>query len=133
MLFELKGCWELIRKFTYKLHVCLANFFDTNEKACHTCLIKKILRDQDQSWFKLLERARNFFIHGGTPYIAIDVTDPQNWGLLIMKENLREFSNPDKYFIEEEIYKMGSGFLDAERIIENYFIDMINSSNNSKN
>jgi hypothetical protein len=59
--------------------------------------LRSIINDagQDPSWFAQLGKHRNFFMHEGTPYIAIDLSNDVNgrYDLLIMKENLRHFSS----------------------------------------
>jgi hypothetical protein len=97
-LFEVNSCADLMRKLFQFLHAH-AGAPIADDKL--TSALKDTLsqRGVDASWFRLLDRNRNFVAHGGTPYLAIDISDDAKWDLLIMKENLLKFDEPESFFV----------------------------------
>jgi len=63
----------------------------------------------DNTWCDALEAARGFFTHQGSAYVAIDAST-RNRDLLLMKENIHEFSDPATYLRFSEIIRIAVGF-----------------------
>jgi len=98
LLFEVNAAADLIRSFFVLLHKHVGR--PIAKKAVGKKL-QEILAaaGQDTRWFRQLDNHRNFFIHNGTPYIAVDLTrtDDDIYDLLIMKETLRDFRDTAKF------------------------------------
>lgn len=122
-LFEVNSCAELIRRFFQLLHAHAGSPI-ADEK------LTAALRDAlgkfgvDGNWFRLLDRNRNFVAHKGTPYLAIDVSDDINWELLIMKENLLKFDEPETFFCFAELQAISEGFSSAKVALQKYLIEL---------
>lgn len=121
-LFETNSCSELMAEFFFQLlrHGNIPCKKDkTGEK------IKKILTENGQNpdWFVLLDKERNFFIHNAAPYIAIDISrEPPD--LLIMKENIKDFSDPKKFIKLSELDQIVKGFWEAKNILRKHLIQI---------
>jgi len=80
---------------------------------------------QNPSWFSNLDQHRNFFIHNATPYIAIDISSgPGNYELLIMKENLKDFKNKEKFITFFSLNEIVQGFLNSKPIIQDDLVNL---------
>ncbi|MBW8068251.1 MAG: hypothetical protein GJU73_12540 [Ferrovum sp.] len=84
LLFEINATWELMKRLFGLLHAHVGRQIDA-KKLGKT--IGEVLSQND--WFNLLDNHRNFFMHEGAPYIAVDLSkEPEYFDLLIMKENI---------------------------------------------
>ena len=81
LLFETNSCTELMQKFLVKVYQHLDLTIGSNNIGWE---IRKLLtkKGQNVSWFVDLDVNRNFFTHEGSPYLAVDITDPINYDLL---------------------------------------------------
>lgn len=80
---------------------------------------------QNDSWFVLLDKHRNFFTHEGAPYIALDLSnEPATMDILIMKENIKTFTNPDTFVSLSEINLIVQGFIAARRQLQDYLVSL---------
>ncbi|MBL0699544.1 MAG: hypothetical protein JJV92_01525 [Desulfosarcina sp.] len=123
--FETNSCSELMGLFLHQIY--LHQGMELTEKRIGLEL-KKILSQngQDFSWFLLLDKERNLFIHKVAPYIAIDIssTSPD---LIIMKENLHSFDDPKSFTLLSELDKIVNGFSEASMILQEHIIKLYNS------
>jgi len=122
-LFEVNSCAELIGKFFQLLHAHAGSPIADDKL---TAALRDALRrfGVDGNWFRLLDRNRNFVAHKGTPYLAIDVSDDVKWELLIMKENLLKFDEPEKFFHFAELQAISAGFSSAKVALQKYLIEL---------
>lgn len=82
----------------------------------------------DPKWFSDLDSHRNFFMHEGAPYIAVDLTNsPNHADLIIMKENLKIFDDSKKYILLSELNEIVSGFSEGRQILQEHIIRYLNS------
>lgn len=120
LLFELNALCELMLEFVVGLHK-LAGTKITGKPDGR--FIKAVLDEakHDSTWFVTLDRHRNFFIHEGTPYLAVDIT-PSLGGIdvLIMKENLTSFVDEKKFLRLSEIEKIVIGFDASMKILQSH-------------
>ena len=80
---------------------------------------------QNASWFVLLDKHRNFFIHEGAPYIAVDLSnEPATLDVLIMKENIKTFTDPDTFVSLSDINLIVQGFIAARRQLQDYLVSL---------
>ena len=79
---------------------------------------------QDPNWFQLLDKDRNFFIHNGTPYIAIDVSTEEDPDLVVMKENLKSFEDTKSYTKLSEMDSIVKGFSTAKIILQEHIMGL---------
>lgn len=120
-LFEVNAAAELMRKFFQLLHALAGKPIPDNEltRALREALEKA---DVPRDWFAMLDRDRNFVTHKGTPYLAIDISDARAWGLLVMKENLVKFDDPEKFFSLSDLQAIADGFLNAKAALQTHLI-----------
>ena len=125
LLFELNSCCDLMCKLVHKLYNHVGK--PIQEKA--GLFVKKILEDANiqTDWFVDLDSHRNFFIHDGAPYIAIRTFNGARDDLIIMKENLKIFDNPDKFLLLSEVNNIVQGFIKAKPIIQRNLINLFKS------
>ncbi len=124
LLFELNSVCELMANLFFVLYKGLGK---TIEKKKVGIIIKKIIEDAGKTsdWFVELDSHRNFFMHEGAPYFAVDVTNgPGKYDLLIMKENITIFDDHSKFIKLSEINSIMEGFLGAKPIIQKHLIDL---------
>lgn len=80
---------------------------------------------QNASWFVLLDKHRNFFMHEGAPYIAVDLSnEPATLDVLIMKENIKTFTDTDTFVSLSAINLIVKGFIAARRQLQDYLISL---------
>ena len=73
----------------------------------------------------LLDKHRNFFIHEGAPYLAVDLSnEPTTHDLLIIKEKMKTFSDPDSFVSLSEINYIVQGFIEAKRQLQEYLVSL---------
>lgn len=120
LLFELHSCRNLIEK----LFGALYKHVGVPLKKDHG--LKEILEDAGLNiiWFEKLRTHRNFFIHLGAPYIAVNISNAQKYDLIIMKENLKSFDNPKKFLQLSEINSIVQGFRKSKNVIQNNLIEL---------
>jgi hypothetical protein len=120
-LFEINSCLELITKLIKKIYSLFDQKVEDINEELKQLLIKK---GQDIEWYRLLDSGRNFFIHEGTPFFAIDYTNHSigQYDILIMKENINSFEQKKKYYRLSDFNKIISGFHKSKNIIAEYLI-----------
>lgn len=118
-LFETNSCCELMGRLLKELH----EHKGAPIKGEPGKFLAKLLvqNGQEKDWFVLLDKQRNFFIHDGAPFLAIDVTTAAP-DLIIMNENLKSFKNTKKYTTISELSKIVTGFSSAKMILQEYLI-----------
>ena len=123
LLYEIDSCAELMRKLFQKLH---AHAGDQIPQAELTDKLRSVLRRNGDSgdWFKLLNQMRNFVAHQGTPYVAIDISHDENWDLLFMKQNLRGFEEPEKYFTLSQLKMVAGGFRKSKKLLQEHLVGL---------
>lgn len=125
LLFEVNSACELIRKFFATLH-------EHAGRPIPTDAIGKTLREvltnagQDPAWFVQLDNHRNFFMHEGTPYVAVDLSraDEDRYDLLIMKETLRHFTDPQKFLRLSDLDSFVRGFAVSKVALQQHLIHL---------
>jgi hypothetical protein len=124
-LFEVNTCTELIKEL-FSIVCCEVGKEIPQEKLGKA--IQKILagKGQDTNWFKLLDEHRNFFMHTGTPYLAVDISNEatEAWDLIIMKENLTRFDDATKFMMYADLRKIDRGFKMGKSAIQEHLIKL---------
>ena len=120
LLFEINSCAELMARFFDLLSAHAGRPIPANSltQELTTALGARGVNGQ---WFRLLDRNRNFVAHSGTPYLAIDASGNQ-WDLLVMKENVRRFNDPETYFHFAELRDIVNGFVQAKAGLQAHLI-----------
>lgn len=123
LLFELNSCCELVGKLFEQLYGHLEKSLPHVPVGC---TIRKILQDagQETQWFEDLDNHRNFFIHEGAPFFAVDLTNSAQADLLIMKNNLRRFDDPRDRVSLSQLAHMVSGFEQSKGILQKHLIGL---------
>ncbi len=120
LLFELNAVCELMTTLFEKLHVHAKKQMP---KKTAGASIRHVLEQagEDPSWFVQLDTHRNFFMHEGTPYVAIDTSNaPTNYDLLIMKQNLKSFDDPNKFMRLSDMNHIVEGFRQSRRVTQEH-------------
>jgi hypothetical protein len=124
LLFETNSVCELMTTFFEKLYKHMGILLKKNEAGLR---IKKILESKgyDTKWFQDLDSHRNFFIHEGAPYFAIDVSKGrEDYDLLIMKENLKSFKDCAKFMRLSELNGIVKGFISARHTLQQHLVEL---------
>lgn len=85
--------------------------------------IQTILEEagEDTSWFRRLDQHRNFFMHQGAPYAAIDTSNALgDYDLLILKQNVNSFDDPSSFLRLSDVDKILHGFLSSRAVIQEH-------------
>ena len=124
LLFETNSVCELMTKFFESLYSHAGINLEKSEVGLK---IRDIIESEghDSKWFQDLDSHRNFFIHEGAPFLAIDVSlGPNKYDLLIMKENLNIFEDSSKFFRLSELNNIVQGFVLARHTIQKHLIEI---------
>jgi hypothetical protein len=120
LLFEFHSACELMVRLFEHLHIQARKAMPASSIGKS---IQSVLKSagQDPAWFAVLGTNRNFFLHEGAPYIAVDVSQaPEDYDLLIMKENLKMFEDRHKFIKLSEINEMVQGFRRSRSTVQSY-------------
>lgn len=120
ILFELNSLCELMARLFEKLY---AHVGRPIRKGRAGLAIKSVIEaaGHDARWFQELDGHRNFFIHEGAPYLAIDISiEDTPYDLLIMKENIKSFEDESKFVRLSEINDIVNGFASAKPAIQQH-------------
>jgi len=122
-LFEVNACAELIIEFAQALYMHVGRPAD-KERILKD--LKGAYKQADLSprWFALLDNNRNFIAHNGTPYIAVDISNPDSPALLVMKENVVNFDDPDTFISIADLQMISTGFTQTNALLQQLLIDV---------
>ncbi len=121
-LFEVNIVWELQKK----LFNSIRNWAEYPVTGILGVEIQKVVGGND--WFPLLDNLRNFFMHEGAPYIAFDATNGSKMlELIIMKENIHDFNDPDTFIKLDSLNRIADGFSSSKTSLQIYLINLINN------
>ena len=125
VLFELNACCELMSAFVEEVYDLAGRTVPVKPVGR---LIQRILEEagQETEWFVSLDDHRNFFIHRGSPYLAVDLTnaDSGSFDLLITKENPRSFGDEQRFVRLSEIGRIVRGFHQSMPIIQRHLQEL---------
>lgn len=122
--FEVNSCAELIKEFTFRLLNSSGKEIEEKDVINY---IKNIIKErgEDIKWFKDLDKSRNFFLHKGAPYVAVDVSDPECSEIFVIKRNRQEFRDKNSYIPIDTFRRIAVGFKEAKIIIQAHLIDYL--------
>jgi hypothetical protein len=124
LLFELNSVCELMTRLFDMLRAHVGQPIPSGQvgKAISDVLSQG---SKNANWFVSLDKHRNFFMHEGAPYIAVDLSnDPAKLDVLIMKENIRTFTDSDTFVVLSEINFIIQGFIAAKKQLQNYLVSL---------
>lgn len=126
-LFEINSCCELFGQYIYELYTAIGMSIHKDKTGQE---LARILRatSNDTLWFKVLDESRNFFIHNGAPYIALDITNEKYMNIIIMKENLKSFEDSKKYITLNDLVNIREGFKKSLPILQEHLITCVSSA-----
>ncbi len=128
LLFELNASCELLRRFFALLHQHSGRAIPETQLGQE---LRRIIKaaGQDARWFVRLDVHRNFFMHNGAPYFAVDLSNaPERYDLLIMKEDLQAFEDETKFVRLSELRDIVEGFEHSKRALQEYLIRLFSAS-----
>jgi len=75
-------------------------------------------------WITDLQRNRKLFFHETAPWIALRIErrEPLIFKLIVMKENLHDFSDPSTYVTQDDMSEMWTGFESAMVALEEWLL-----------
>ena len=124
LLFELNSVCELMTSLFFVLYTHIGKMIKKKDVGL---IIKKVIEGAGKSsdWFEELDNQRNFFMHEGAPYFAVDISGgPGKYDLLIMRENIKFFNDHSKFIKLSEINAIVVGFSIAKPIIQKHLIEL---------
>lgn len=124
LLFELNSVCELMTSLFFVLYT---HFGKHIKKEKVGQIIKGVLESagKPSDWFQELDNQRNFFMHEGAPYFAVDISGGSGkYDLLIMRENIKFFNDHSKFIKLSEINSIVEGFSLAKPIIQKHLIEI---------
>lgn len=126
LLFELNSSCELMSSFLQHIHELAGesiNKDDVGER------VRQIVQGagQDTEWFTTLANHRHLFIHEAAPWFAVDITDESCPDILIMKENLSDFSDEDRFLRLSTLRKVVDGFAAAIQAIQEHLVRLLSN------
>jgi len=122
-LFEVNACAELITEFGQALYGHVGRPSD-KESILKDIKVTYKHAGLSPRWFALLDANRNFIAHNGTPYIAVDISSPDSPTLLVMKDNVVTFDNPDTFISIADLQMISTGFTQTNALLQNLLIDL---------
>ena len=122
-LFELNSCVEQMQNFFQLLHEHAGSTI-RNKDLSDAVMVTWKECGVNEAWFSLLDRGRNYFSHQGTPYLAIDISDGQQWDLLVMKENISKFDDAKQFIRYSDFQNVYQGFLKARECLQAHLIKL---------
>jgi hypothetical protein len=121
LLFEVNSCCELMRRLFEKVYEHAGRVLP---RAAVGLTIRQVLEaaGQDAGWFVKLDKHRNFFIHDGVPYFAVDLSEAEagKYDLLTMKSNLQSFENEAQFVRYSELQWIVGGFQKSRTVIQQH-------------
>ena len=124
IFFELNSVCELMTNLFCELY---SNIGKPVKRKKAGIKIKQVIEaaGKPADWFQKLVSHRNFSIHEGAPYFAIDISQgPGKYDLLIMRENIKCFKDDSKFIKLSEINSIVEGFSVAKQIIQKHLIEL---------
>ena len=124
LLFELNSVCELMTSLFFVLYTHIGKPIKNEEVGL---TIKGVIEGAGKSsdWFQELDNQRNFFMHEGAPYFAVDISGGSGkYDLLIMRENIKFFDDHSKFIKLSEINSVVEGFVLAKPIIQGHLIEL---------
>jgi len=124
LLFELNSACELMTSLFGLLHAHVGRPIPSNQLGK---TIGNVLSQGKHyaDWFALLDKHRNFFMHEGAPYLAVDLSNETTAkDLLIIKNKMRTFSDPDSFVSLSEINFIVQGFIGAKQRLQEYLVSL---------
>ncbi len=122
-IFESRSAYEIIGRF-------LDNFFShiLDQSITQDELIEMLDgRDIDTQWITELSNDRNLFIHETAPWLAVKIAsrEPLEIELVILKENIQDFANPEDYIEFDQLRNIYQGFESSLRAIREFIFEKI--------
>jgi hypothetical protein len=121
LLFEVNSCCELMGRLFESVYVHAGRSLPLTPVGR---TIRQVLEaaGQDAQWFARLDDHRNFFLHEGAPYFAVDLSraDTGHYDLLIMKRNLRSFEDTGQFVRYSELRQIVGGFQNSKLPVQQH-------------
>jgi hypothetical protein len=118
LLFEMNSLYELWCEFFKALHIHAAKKMPA--KTANEAIRQVVANGGGStSWIDELDRERNYFMHRGAPYLAIDVSGAK-YDLLFLRSNVIDLNVSNDYVRLSELDSMVRGFREAKPIVGDY-------------
>lgn len=122
-LFESRSVYEIVGKFIKEFHTKILCQRLTEDEIKNMMALKAI----DTRWIEELRTDRILFFHKTAPWIALEMKseNPAKFEILIMKRDLKDFSNSQDYIGLEQLRDIFSGFKASMGAIYAWLIEKI--------
>ena len=121
--FELRSCYELVGKFVTTFGEKILG------KSISEQEILQVLGEANLSteWVEPLRANRILFFHETAPWIALQIhrREPLECSILVMKDNLQEFDDPDRYITQSQLAESAVEIQRAVWAIRDWLIQQI--------
>lgn len=87
--------------------------------------IKVIIDSNSSNWIKEFKDYRNYFTHNAAPYFAVDMSSEAKPQLIVMKENIADFSDNTKFVALRQLFIFSQNFTKSAASIQSWLIDML--------
>jgi hypothetical protein len=79
------------------------------------------------SWLDLHEKLRNFHLHEGSIWIAVEVSsdDPRSYRLIILRRNTKDLSNAEDWIAWDELEKLYQGLREGLMGLQGWLLKQI--------
>jgi hypothetical protein len=121
--FEFRSCYEVMGKFvTIFCEQMLCK--NISEKQLRAVLVSAEL---DTRWIEPLRMNRITFFHNTAPWIALEIhrRKPLKCSILVMKENLHKFDDPDKYITQSQMANTANGFQETASAVQKWLDEQV--------
>ncbi|WP_133650847.1 hypothetical protein [Paraburkholderia flava] len=127
ILFELNACIDAMKDFMHAVHKHVGLPITTTER------IRIInswmnMKGIDHGWFSQLDSARNFVAHQGAFYLAFDTSSTQ-WDLLMVKQDIKVFDDPETYVRFSDVEKIMTGFSACRIAMQTHLVALLDDAN----
>lgn len=122
-IFESRSVYEIAGKLLVQFHSQILG-----QRISENDLKSMIVgRGIDDRWIEELKESRKLFFHQTAPWIALEVKslDPARFELLILKRDLRDFSDPHDYISLDQLRSILNGFYSSMGLIYEWLLDKI--------
>ena len=122
-LFESRSVYEIVGKFIKEFHTKILCQRLTEDEIKDMMALKGI----DTRWIEELRTNRILFFHETAPWIALEVKsqNPAKFEILVMKRDLKDFSNSQDYISLNQLRDIFNGFKASMGAIYAWLIEKI--------
>lgn len=126
LLSEVDACIECMKKFVVAIHTRTHQPITMRQAGD---MIDTWMHDRGiaPAWFKEMADSRNFIAHDSAFYLALDTTE-SSWDLLLLKENVKVFDDPNTYVRISRVVEIVHVFLNCQEAMQTHLIKLFETA-----